>query len=75
MLQSRVHIVVVREIRARNGLGRSCVESMVEYDKRQSIVSKYDTQTLRLVLGKVCIVDHSHHLCPNAPAHIAMHVS
>ena len=40
---------VVREICARIGLGRRCVESMVEYDKRQSIVSKCDTQTLELV--------------------------
>ena len=36
-------------IRARIGLGRRDVESMVEYDQRQSIVSKYDTQTLKLV--------------------------
>ena len=35
MLQSRVHIVVVREIRAKIGLGRRCVESMVEYDQIQ----------------------------------------
>ena len=41
--------MVVREIRAKIGLGRRCVESMVEYDQRQSIVSKYDTQTLGLV--------------------------
>ena len=59
--------MVVREIRAKIGLGQRCVESMVEYDQRQSIVSKYDTQTLGLVYGKVCIVNHSHHLCPNAP--------
>ena len=31
--------------------------STVEYDQRQSIVSKCDTQTLKLVQGKVCIVD------------------
>ena len=49
MLQLRVHIVVVREIRARIGLGRRCVESMVEYDQMQSIGSKCDTQTLELV--------------------------
>ena len=48
-LQSRVHIVVVREIRASIGLGQKDVESMVEYDQRQSIVSKCDTQTLELV--------------------------
>ena len=40
-----VHIVVVSEIRARIGFGRRCVESMVEYDQRQRIVSKCDTQT------------------------------
>ena len=34
MLQSRVHIVVVREIRAKLGLGRRCVESTIEYDQR-----------------------------------------
>ena len=44
-----MHIVVVREIRARIGLGHRCVESMVEYDQRESIVSKCDTQTLELV--------------------------
>ena len=37
-LQSRVHIVVVREIRAKIGIGQRCVESMVEYDQRKSIV-------------------------------------
>ena len=41
--------MVVREILAKIGLGRRCVENMVEYDQRESIVSKYDTQTLRLV--------------------------
>ena len=41
--------MVVREIRARIGLGHRCVESMVEYDQRESIVSKCDTQTLELV--------------------------
>ena len=49
MLQSRVHIVVVREIHARIGLGHRYVESMVEYDQRQSIVSKSDTQIVKLV--------------------------
>ena len=29
--------------------GRRCVESVVEYDQRQSIVSKCDTQTLELL--------------------------
>ena len=47
MLQSRVHIVVVRGIHARIGLGRKDVESMVEYDQRQSIVSKCDPQRER----------------------------
>ena len=32
--------MTMREIHARIGLGRRCVESMVEYDQRQSIVSK-----------------------------------
>ena len=41
--------MIVSEIRAKIGLGRRCVESMVEYDQRQSIVSKYDTQTRGLV--------------------------
>ena len=41
--------MVVREIRAKIELGRRCVESMIEYDQRQIIVSKYDTQTLGLV--------------------------
>ena len=75
MLQLRVHIVLVREIRARIGLDRRDVESMAKYDQRQSIVSYCDTQILELVWGKVCIVNHSHHLCPNALSHIAMYVS
>ena len=54
------------------GHGRRYVESMVEHDQRQSIVSKCDTQTLELVLGKVCIVDYSHHLCPNDMSHIVV---
>ena len=41
--------MVVREIRAKIGLGQRCLESMVEYDQRQSIVSKCDNQTLELV--------------------------
>ena len=41
--------MVVREIRAKIELGRICVQSMVEYDQRQNIVSKCDTQTLGLV--------------------------
>ena len=49
MLQSRVHIVVVGGIHAKIGLDRRDVESMVEYDQRQSIVSKCDTQTRELV--------------------------
>ena len=49
MLQPRVHIVVVREICARIRLSWRDVESMAEYDQRQSIVSKCDTQTLELV--------------------------
>ena len=58
MLQSRVHIVVVREIRAKIGLGRRCVESIVEYDQRQSIVSKYDTQTLTHSSGSLLYIMH-----------------
>ena len=38
-----MHIVVVIEIHAKIGLGRRCVESIVEYDQRQSIVSKYES--------------------------------
>ena len=53
--------------RESNGFGRRCVESMVEYDQRQSIISMCDTQTLELVEGKVCMVDHSHHLFPQRP--------
>mgnify|MGYP006889383980 CR=1 FL=1 len=75
MLRLRVHIVVVREFRGRIGLDRRDVESMAKYDQRQSIVSYCDTQILELVWGKVCIAGHSHHLCPNAPSHITMHVN
>ena len=35
MLQSRVHIVVVREIDARVEFSRRWVESIIEYDQRQ----------------------------------------
>ena len=31
---------------------------------------KYNTHTPKLVYGKVCIVNYSHHLYPNAPSHI-----
>ena len=54
MLQSRVHIMVVKEIRAKIGLGQRYVESMVEYGHRQSIVLKYDTQTVWLVSSAKC---------------------
>ena len=47
MLWSRVHIVIVREIRARTWLGRRCVESMVEYDGR----TLYRSVILRLSQG------------------------
>ena len=57
------------------GFGQRYVESIVEYDQRQRIVSKNDTQTPELVSSKVCIVYCSHHLGPNALAHIVMHVS
>ena len=46
MLQSRVHIVVVRGIHARIGLGRRDVESMVKYDQRQFIFVKNPIVTL-----------------------------
>ena len=39
MIQSRVHIVTMREIRARIGFGERCVENILECDQRQSIVS------------------------------------
>ena len=62
MLQSKLHIVTMREIHVRIRFGWRCVERIVTHDRRQSIVSKYDTHTLELVWGKVCIVDYSHHL-------------
>ena len=68
MLQSRVHIVVVSEIRAKIGLGRRCVESMVEYDQRQSIVSNSFT-----CLGQSVHSQPLSSLVPQRPSHIAMH--
>ena len=44
-----MNIVGVREIRASIGLDRTDVESMAEYDQRQSIVSKCDNQILEPV--------------------------
>ena len=44
-----VHFGCERNLCKKIELGRRCVESMDEYDQRQSIVSKYDTQTLELV--------------------------
>ena len=41
----------------------------------KGFVSKCDTQTLELLLGKVCIIDYSHHLCPMPPCHIVACVS
>ena len=67
--------MIVREIHARIGLGQRCVESMVEYDQRQSIVSKYDTQNLKLVYGKACIVYYSNPLCNNTLSQIVVSVS
>ena len=59
--------MIVREIHARIGFGRRCVEIIIEYDQRQKgIVSKCDTQTPELASGKLCIVDHSH-LVPQCP--------
>ena len=46
MLQSRVHIVFMREIRARIGLAGRDVESMVEYDQRQRAL--YQSVILKL---------------------------
>ena len=37
----------------------------------QSVIPK----THERFCNKVCIVDHYHHLCPNAPSHITMCVS
>ena len=34
MSQLRVHVVSVREISARIGLGQRCVKSIVKYDQR-----------------------------------------
>ena len=56
--------------RARIGFGERCVESIGEYDQRQSIVSKCNTHTPKLLLGNVCIVDHPHHLCHNVSSHM-----
>ena len=42
------------------GLGQRCVESMVEYDKRQSIVSKCDTEPRRIVQDVVGDWKQSH---------------
>ena len=46
MLQSSVHIVVVRGFHARIGLGQRDVESMVEYDQRQRAL--FESVILRL---------------------------
>ena len=49
------------------GFGWRCVESIVECDQRQIIVSKsVIPQTPDLVSGKVCIADYSHHMCTNS---------
>ena len=42
--QLRMHNVIVKEICAMIGFGRSCVES-IDSDQRQNIVSNYDTHT------------------------------
>ena len=52
-----------------------CLKSIVECDKRKSIVPKCNTQTPELVLREVCIVDNSHHLWPNDTSHLVVHVS
>ena len=56
MLQSRVHIVVVREIRAKIGLGQRCVESI-----RIRVLHVFNTW---LPHGKkhCCYVYGNHHL-------------
>ena len=43
MLQFRVHPLIIREVCARVGFGRRCMERMVEYDQSQRIVSECDT--------------------------------
>ena len=65
-----LHIVVVKEIRARIGFGWRFRKAWLNIIKSSAL---YQSVTLRLPLvkGKVCIVDHSH----NALSHIAMHVS
>ena len=52
MLQLRVHIVIMKEIRTRIGFDQRCVGSQVKHDQRQSIVLKCHTQTPGLVSSK-----------------------
>ena len=47
--QLRVHTMTMREIHASIGLGVRCVQSIVECDEMQGIVSTCDTHTLELV--------------------------
>ena len=42
------------------------VESISKFGQRPNIVTKYDTRIPELVQGKICIIDKSHHLRPNA---------
>ena len=69
-----LHIVVVKEIRARIGFGWRFRKAWLNIIKSSAL---YQSVTLRLPLvkGKVCIVDHSHHMCPNALSHITMRVA
>ena len=40
------------EIRARIMFGRRCVESIIEYDQRQNVISNCDTQYSHTFLGQ-----------------------
>ena len=43
--------------------------------QKQSIISKCDTWTEKLVCGKICITDESPQMYPNHPSHIEENVS
>ena len=75
MLQSRVHIVVVREIRARIGLVEAMCKAWSNMIKGRALYQSVIFRLSDLLRGKVCIADHSHHLCTNAMSHITMHTS
>ena len=52
-----------------------CVKSVAKCDKRQSIVSKCDIMTLKLVSSNLYRFDYTHYLSPNAPCHILVSLS